>query len=103
MVPWFTPEGLTDELQVVDNHNGNSVIVKDMYALVGALLKRLYNQVQEEWLNDPTNAEKWEQRSLPAPERRVLITHWLAEAGARFRAAGPRACLAAWKRTGCEQ
>jgi hypothetical protein len=22
VVPWFTPEGLTDETQVVDSHNG---------------------------------------------------------------------------------
>jgi len=101
VMPWFASEGLTVELQVVASRNG---IYRncERYSCFGrALLKRLYNQVQEEWLNDPTNAQKWEQRRLAAHEQRVLITHWLAEAGARFRAAGPRACLAAWKRTGC--
>ena len=69
--------------------------------VVGAQLKADYNQVQEEWLEDPENLEKWEQQSISAGDRRILITHWLADAAERFRKRGQAICASSWARTGC--
>jgi hypothetical protein len=33
VLPWFTPEGLTDETQVVDSHNGTIVVWKPTFVL----------------------------------------------------------------------
>jgi len=72
-----------------------------MCVVVGAQLKADYNQVQEEWLEDPENLEKWEQQSISAGDRRILITHWLADAAERFRKRGQAICASSWARTGC--
>ena len=65
----------------------------------GAQLKEDYYRAQEEWLEDEENLKKWEEQTISAGDRRILITHWLAEAAERFRKRGT--CAASWSRTGC--
>ena len=67
---------------------------------LGAQLKADYNRVQEAWLEDAENLEKWEEQSLSAGDRRILITHWLAEAADRFRKRGLATSAGSWSRTG---
>lgn len=38
------------------------------------------------WLEQGDNLEKWESKGLTVPERRVLLTHWVAEAVAEIDA-----------------
>ena len=59
--------GNTDEIQVVD-------------AGVGALLKRFSEGIQTEWLDDEANWKEWQEKSLPAGRKRILLTHWYGEA-----------------------
>jgi hypothetical protein len=47
---------------------------------------------------ESASLSKWEEHKITAGERRTLITHWLAEAGSRFR---ERSCVRSWERTGC--
>ena len=61
----------TDELQPVDRG-------------VGAALKRECLEVQDEWLRIPANSAEWKTGRMPAPRRRILLTHWYAEAWERM-------------------
>jgi len=69
--------------------------------VIGAQLKQDYNQVQEEWLEDPDHLEQWEEQTISAGDRRILVTLWLAEAAVRFRRRGLAVCVSSWERTGC--
>ena len=62
--------GNTDEIQVVD-------------AGVGALLKRFAEGIQTEWLDIDENWNEWQEASLPAGRKRVLMTHWYGQAWER--------------------
>ena len=62
--------GNTDEIQVVD-------------AGVGALLKRFAEEIQTEWLDDDDNWNEWQEASLPAGRKRVLLTLWYGQAWER--------------------
>ena len=62
--------GNTDEIQVVD-------------AGVGALLKRFAEDIQTEWLDDDDNWNEWQDSSLPAGRKRVLLTLWYGQAWER--------------------
>ena len=97
---FFTPGGLTDETQVVDAHNGHNKLFIYFTVFVGARLKSLYNRVQEEWLETPANLKLWEEQSISASDRRILLTHWLAEAAQRFDVDNG-SCLHGWESTGC--
>jgi hypothetical protein len=68
---WYHTAGDTDIQQVVDAGS------------LGAIIKRYYNTAQDSWLDTEANLERWEANSLTASERRVLVTHWVAEACAR--------------------
>ena len=59
--------GCTDEIQVVD-------------AGLGALIKRFYEEVVQEWFQDDRNWEEWTGANLTASRKRVLTTHWYGEA-----------------------
>ena len=63
--------GNTDELQPVDRG-------------VGSALKRECTEVQDEWLRVKENFDKWKEGRISASERRILLTHWYAEAWERM-------------------
>ncbi len=63
--------GNTDELQPVDRG-------------VGSALKRECTEVQDEWLRVQGNFDKWKEGRISASERRILLTHWYAEAWERM-------------------
>ena len=63
--------GNTDELQPVDRG-------------VGSALKRECGEVQDEWLRIPENFKEWKEDRLSASRRRILLTHWYAEAWGRM-------------------
>ena len=69
--------------------------------MIGAQLKQDYNKVLEAWLEDPDHLNQWENQSISAGNRRILITLWLAEAAERFRGRGLAKCVSSWERTGC--
>lgn len=58
--------GCTDEIQVVD-------------AGLGALIKRYYDDVVQEWFNVDRNWEEWTGANMTASRKRVLTTHWYGE------------------------
>ena len=64
---WNLLAGCTDELQVVD-------------AGVGACTKRHADDVMQEWFQDDANWAEWTGANLSARRKRILITHWYAEA-----------------------
>ena len=59
--------GNTDEIQVVD-------------AGVGAFLKRFAEAIQTEWLDIDDNWNEWQEASLSAGRKRVLLTWWYGQA-----------------------
>jgi len=98
---FFGPPGLTDIWQPIDRGS------------LGRLLKQLVRAIQSEWLDRTShqvdaagehlaNWQLWE-RGLAASERRVLLTHWCAEAYQQFL--GERyytAIQKAWSKGGCD-
>ena len=64
---WFGAEDRTDLWQPVDQGFGWEV-------------KREMGAVQETWLEDDDNLSLWEDGKLSASDRRILLTHWFAEA-----------------------
>ena len=68
------------------------------------LLKVLIGQAQRTWLETPENAQLWhgETKGFTAKDRRVLITHWAAEAWKKFVTEEyAQFTLNAWQKTGC--
>ena len=61
------PPGKTDEVQPVDDGMGRQV-------------KIYMGQLEDEWLEDDENLEKWEGGVLSASDRRVLIATWFFKA-----------------------
>ena len=62
------PGGLTHQLAAVDRGYGRKVKHETMVC-------------QDEWCDaDPSNYDKWESAKLTASERRILMSHWFAEA-----------------------
>ena len=57
---WNTVAGCTDAIQPVD-------------AGLGRLVKRLYRDLVDEWLDDDDNLDAWEGH-MPASDRRMYIT-----------------------------
>ena len=51
---------------------------------VGSALKRECGEVQDEWLRIPENFKEWKEGRLSASRRRILLTHWYAEAWERM-------------------
>merc|ERR1711865_1263624 len=45
---------------------------------LGAYVKYKISQLQEDWLENDSNMDKWEANLLTASERRVLIVKWAA-------------------------
>jgi hypothetical protein len=66
---------------------------------LGAITKSAYSTAQDKWLDNDANLEKWENNSLTASERRVLVTHWVAEAMEKLRA--KQLISKGFLRTGC--
>ena len=67
---WYGPEQLmefTDHWQPVDDDAGKNDKVNIGYEM-------------EEWMENENNLEKWESKGLTASDRRILLTHWLANA-----------------------
>jgi hypothetical protein len=65
--PHYLPAGFTDQTQPID----------DGY---GALVKLYISRKLDDWLESDDNLEKWEGNRLTAGDRRILMTHWLADA-----------------------
>ena len=68
------------------------------------LLKVLIGQAQRTWLETPENAQLWhgETKGFTAKDRRVLITHWAAQAWRKFLTEEyAQFMLTAWQKTGC--
>jgi len=63
---WNLLAGCTDEIQVVD-------------AGFGALVKRLTEEIQMEWLQNEDHWIEWTGKNLSASRRRVLVTHWYGQ------------------------
>ena len=80
VLPWFTPEGLTDETQVVDSHTVLSQCFVKKKFVCRCSLKEDYYRVQEEWLEDPENLRKWEEQSFG---RKTYLDYTLACGGCR--------------------
>lgn len=62
--------GQTDEISGID-------------AGFGALVKTEFQEVLDEWISDPERPQNWEEWSsarIPASRKRVLMTHWYADA-----------------------
>ena len=89
-IVWFGMANGTDLWQVVD-------------AGPGQLLKTFIGQSQRKWLEDDDNSEKWYGHGkFSARDRRVLITHWAAEAWTKLTSPDYEKFLtSAWERTGC--
>lgn len=66
-LPWFFSTETTDELQPVD-------------AGAGRFLKMEVGRRMDMWLEQADNVERWENNSLTASDRRVLITQWVEAA-----------------------
>jgi hypothetical protein len=64
---WYLPPNETDALQAVDAGYGQQV-------------KERMRMLQDLWLADDDNYDGWISGSLTARDRRVLLTHWFAEA-----------------------
>jgi hypothetical protein len=62
---------------------GHTDYVQPVDAGLGRQLKIYIGQEMDEWLDDDDNLEKWEDNSLTASDRRVLLTHWTAAAWAK--------------------
>lgn len=65
--PWFLPKNCTDIIQPVD-------------AGYGRELKRQIAYSFQEWTENDDNLDRWEDGNLTAGDRRILITHWVANA-----------------------
>jgi len=68
------------------------------------LLKVLIGQAQRNWLENPENAKLWqgETKGFAAKDRRVLITHWVAQAWKKFASDEYfQFRQNAWQKTGC--
>ena len=68
------------------------------------LLKVLVGQAQRSWLESKENAALWhgETKGFTAKDRRVLITHWAAQAWSKFITEEySQFNLTAWQKTGC--
>eukprot|EP00903_Cladosiphon_okamuranus_P021062 g19348.t1 len=63
---WLLPAGCTDELQPVD-------------AGMGRRMKTGMGRQLDSWLEHGENLQQWEDGTLTASERRVLMTRWVAE------------------------
>lgn len=87
---WYGLPNATDLWQVVDSGPAQ-------------LLKTFIGQSQRKWLEDDTNSDKWYgQESFSAKERRILITHWAAEAWRKLTSPEYEEFLKkSWLRTGC--
>jgi hypothetical protein len=83
---WYHSPGDTDIEQVVDAGN------------LGALIKRHYDVEQEAWLNDDKNLAQWEDNTLTASARRILVTHWVAAACRKIKGS---TVTKGFLRTGC--
>ena len=64
---WYYPVGCTDALQPID-------------AGLGALIKVEVSKQLDIWLENGDNLERLESNALPASDRRVLLTRWVATA-----------------------
>lgn len=67
------PLGHTDEVQPVD-------------AGYARRIKVLISKLLEMWLLEGDNAKRWDSNKLSAGDRRILLTHWVAEAVAQIDA-----------------
>ena len=84
---WFGPPGATHLWQPVDANEG-------------ALLKQLYDQVQDEWLDVEENMTRWEGK-VSVSDRRMLILEWTEKAWQLFCGANHNHSRhRAWERTG---
>lgn len=68
---WYGPAGRTHLWQPVD-------------AGAGALLKFLYNECQDEWLDTEENLERWN-GTMTASERRIMMATWSGQAWTKFQ------------------
>jgi len=84
---WNLPPGTTDITQPVDSGYGRAV-------------KRLIGVQLAQWMENETNLEKWETGSITASDRRILLTHWVAEAVATVNK-NHTTLTKYWERTGC--
>ena len=64
------PPGKTDQVQPIDRGEGRQI-------------KIYMGQEEDEWLEDDTNLQKWENNELTASDRRVLIATWFYVASIR--------------------
>lgn len=69
--PMHGPCNATHVWQAIDRH-------------IGKTFKDLYMEEQMDWLGDPDHFEGY--HKLTASERRVLVTHWIGDARARYLA-----------------
>ena len=68
------------------------------------LLKVFIGQAQRKWLEDEENSERWYgyDSHFTAKDRRILITHWAAEAWNKLTSSEYEDFLwKAWRKTGC--
>ena len=68
---------------------GETEMLQPIDAGIGSVLKTVIGDVQDEWLDEPGNLDAWEgdplaELKLDAKTRRILITHWVAEAWDRL-------------------
>ena len=70
---WYSPPQLTDDTQPVDDGAGRDCKLK-------------IGETMDDWLEVAENLEKWENGELSASDRRVLLTHWTAQAWTRVLA-----------------
>mgnify|MGYP001578625902 CR=1 FL=1 len=68
---YYGPANLTEDWQPID-------------AGFGKRVKEEYRSMQEKWLEE--NQERWAKKKIPARERRILVTKWVAAAVAKVNA-----------------
>ena len=61
------PGGCTGYLQVLD-------------LLVNKLIKQYLEEYEDQWIEDPANFTAWESGKWSISDRRILMTHWVAQA-----------------------